>query len=845
MKGAVPMFGKRCRQCLSGVLTLFLLTASGLIHAPQPAGAAENFVPNPQNAYGKSFVTLCQGEQWFIDRVETLLNTEQKSINTLSSRADLKHILTLGYHAGARRLPSAVGELTELKELYLAENALTELPAALYTLRHLEVIDFSHNQLSGPVPSGFNPANFPELKVLLLWDNNFSGPIPGALYTFTQLENLDLSYNQLSGELSAAVGNLSTLKLLDAGYNQLSGSLPATFSNCLNLKALILPVNQFSGSIPDVFGAVSQLEILDLGVNRLSGVLPANLPVSLQKLSTRDNHITGPIPFAYGSLTRLHTLDLYKNELTGSIPVGLAALTAMNILDLSDNQLSGTLPDIFTNMPALTIANVSTNQLAGLVPGSLLTRQQAGTYANISHNYLTGAIAKDILAHGDNFIDGAATAQNLQNRMYLDDYLQIEENQEANIYQRFVTRSAYDMNDLTAKAKLPPGSYTLAFALSPAEQQALLEYYQVLSLNELATIRADASGWYIYVHRALETAHPLSFVLSITLNPGSDYSRTIFKVTSAAAPPSAPFPTPGSGPAGGGGGGGGALPPGAERPDTLISLSGNLNPEAAALLKTLRLISGYPDGSVQADGALTREESARILFNLISPEGVFPYNGQYADVEKDRWSTMAIGHLSVLDILRGYPDGSFRPAQPITRAEFISLLRSYVPGAPLGEEPAFPDIAGHWAERYIHSAYACGLIQGYPDGSFGPDRSITRAEAVAILCKLLGRLPDHTLPNPYTDLDSAHWAYGLILEASRGELPQPVNLAGQALTEEAENEDKDKKDEDEKEAPVVSDAETDYTEEDEDVTADLDKAQPPGRASSTDGTDQTEGGKKP
>lgn len=748
-----------------------MLVTAVMLLAPPPVSAASGFSPQPQYAYGQTFVALCEGAGWFIDTVETLLNQEEKSINTLQSRDELRHIVSIAAHAGEQKLPAAIGELTELKSVFLADNNFSAIPGAFYTLEHLEIIDLSHNRFTEPIPAGFSPANFPALKVLLLWDNAFSGAIPEAFYQFAALENLDLSLNQLSGSISAQVGNLSRLKLLDASRNQLSGEIPAAFSACLDLEALILWDNSFSGAIPDVFGALPELKILDLSGNDLTGALPQNLPATLRKLAVRQNRLTGAIPAAYSALTELRTLDLYHNALSGTIPVGFSSLRQLEKFDLSENTLAGSIPDIFSLMDQLAILNVSGNRLTGYAPPSMLDAQNHGAFVSIARNYLTGAVARGIAANVDNFIDGAAL---WQNQMYIPEYIQILENQEADIYQRLEHREAGDLNIITAKAKLEPGAYILEFNLSAAEQQRLLDYYQVLSLNELATIRADASGWYIYVHRALETEYPLAFILRMADNGTSDYSRTLFKVTSQTPPIPASFPAAG----GGGGVGAGLTSP-------LMSVTPAPVRVPPLQEKRFRFLYGYPDGSVQADQPLTREEAAKMLFTALAPTVTFLYNGQYPDVEKERWSAAAIGHLTEASVLTGYPDARFYPTRWMSRAEFATLIsrqgRISPPETDSAAPEIFSDISGHWAEAYILALHDKGLIQGYPDGGFHPEGAVTRAEAVAIICRLLSRYPaPGTLPpNLYNDLTPEHWAYRDILEASQGEefLPGAVDPA--------------------------------------------------------------------
>jgi len=121
-------------------------------------------------------------------------------------------------------------------------------------------------------------------------------------------------------------------------------------------------------------------------------------------------------------------------------------------------------------------------------------------------------------------------------------------------------------------------------------------------------------------------------------------------------------------------------------------------------------------------------------------------------------------------------DGRFRPNEPVTRAEFATLA-SHFENLMLTDTNIFPDVPDdHWAVKYINSAAARGWILGYPDGTFGPDNYITRAEVVTLVNRVLDRQGDvafitaheATLPRTYTDLPTSHWAYSGIMEASIG-----------------------------------------------------------------------------
>ena len=121
--------------------------------------------------------------------------------------------------------------------------------------------------------------------------------------------------------------------------------------------------------------------------------------------------------------------------------------------------------------------------------------------------------------------------------------------------------------------------------------------------------------------------------------------------------------------------------------------------------------------------------------------------------------------------IMGYPDGTFRPNAPITRAEMSKIIALF---AKLDKTTdRFSDIAGHWAEAYIKLAAGNGWIEGYPDGSFRPNQSITRAETVTMINRVLERVPseeDHLLSErvmlTFPDCKSGDWFYIAIQEAT-------------------------------------------------------------------------------
>ena len=175
-------------------------------------------------------------------------------------------------------------------------------------------------------------------------------------------------------------------------------------------------------------------------------------------------------------------------------------------------------------------------------------------------------------------------------------------------------------------------------------------------------------------------------------------------------------------------------------------------------------------------GSITRAEVATIFSRLLTDEAReenWREVNSYSDVGPDDWFNNAVSTLSGMGILGGYEDGTFRPDAGITRAEFAKIAVSFFKYKDIAAENIFADVApGSWYESFIAAAAEIGLIEGYGDGTFRPNSSITRAEACTIINRTLNRAPekDHLLPeaemNVWPDNPYTAWFYADIQEAT-------------------------------------------------------------------------------
>lgn len=184
---------------------------------------------------------------------------------------------------------------------------------------------------------------------------------------------------------------------------------------------------------------------------------------------------------------------------------------------------------------------------------------------------------------------------------------------------------------------------------------------------------------------------------------------------------------------------------------------------------------GYSDGTVRPNGRITRAEVATIFFRLLTDDARqrnWSSENNFSDVSADKWYNNAVSTLCHMGVLGGYSDGTFRPNAPITRAEFAKIAVSFSQANGSAVYSYFTDVkTTDWFAPYVTAAKDSGLIEGYSDGSFKPENRITRAEACAIVNRVLGRKPSKNHMKisgriDWPDCTTADWFYEAIMEAT-------------------------------------------------------------------------------
>ena len=185
---------------------------------------------------------------------------------------------------------------------------------------------------------------------------------------------------------------------------------------------------------------------------------------------------------------------------------------------------------------------------------------------------------------------------------------------------------------------------------------------------------------------------------------------------------------------------------------------------------------GYAEGTFGPERNMTRAEVTTMFARLLTEqiEADKAYSSTFNDVVKNCWAANYIGYMQQFGIVTGYTDGSFRPNAPVTRAEFAAIASRFEK-LTQGSK-SFTDVPDtHWAVKYINFAATRGWVTGYSDGTFKPENPITRAEVAAVTCRLLERSADQTYIRShigelrtFADVTESHWAYWYAMEAANG-----------------------------------------------------------------------------
>ncbi|XP_017985265.1 PREDICTED: receptor-like protein 12 [Theobroma cacao] len=251
-----------------------------------------------------------------------------------------------------------------------------KFPEYIFHLPNLKLLDLGHNQELNIYLPKFNQSN--HLELLDLSHANLSGPLPNFIGNLVSLKHLDLSFLNLSGALLNSIGNLVSLEYLDLSFTNLSGALPNPIHNLRSLKYLSLSGAPLCPGSLNLIRNLVSLEELHLKACNISRIM----------LTSLGNYFSGQIPSSLTNLSQLKLLDISHNQLEGSIPNEVTTFPNLITLDLSFNFLNGTLPSSISQLVNLTLLDLSSNNLSGIVESDLFSKHQKLQLLQLSYNNL-------------------------------------------------------------------------------------------------------------------------------------------------------------------------------------------------------------------------------------------------------------------------------------------------------------------------------------------------------------------------------------------------------------------------------------------------------------------------
>lgn len=292
-----------------------------------------------------------------------------------------------GFNLVGGRLSAPFHHLPYLTHLNLSGNMfITHIPSEFGLLSGLHVLDLSHNDILGPIPSEIYQLrkNLQEIKIL---NAGLEGMIPDFLYNM-DLIHLDLGENNFHGSISNKVSLLSNLQFLHLGKNTLSGTIPKQITTLHKLEFLHLGQNHLHGTIPNDIGrSYSEMRQLILGPNQLTGVFPKDV-FEMKKLNYVDiqkNKLDGEIVGDWSAFSDISVINLSSNEFEGTLPMNIF-VRGLRELDVSDNFFAGTLPNADqSSLSEITLFDFSNNYLTGTLP-SWLSEMKSLTTLGITKN---------------------------------------------------------------------------------------------------------------------------------------------------------------------------------------------------------------------------------------------------------------------------------------------------------------------------------------------------------------------------------------------------------------------------------------------------------------------------
>ncbi|PHT89804.1 hypothetical protein T459_04917 [Capsicum annuum] len=275
------------------------------------------------------------------------------------------------------------------------------IPASIFNVSTLQILDFEGNKLSGTLPSDLG-RRMPNLKRLYCGTNKLSGFISGYISNSSRLTLVDLSGNSFTDPIPESLGNLQYREVLNVGENNFFSASTLIFltslTNCFKVRFLRLDENPWDGVFPASVGNFTEsLQIFEVESCELKGVIPQEVGnlTGVIRMSLFNNDLTGHIPNTIQGMVKLQELYLDSNNIEGIIPDALCNLKNFGALSLFNNHFSGSVPPCFGKVTSLRNLHLAYNGLNSSLPSSLGNLQDLLEF-NVSSNLLSGKIPLEI-----------------------------------------------------------------------------------------------------------------------------------------------------------------------------------------------------------------------------------------------------------------------------------------------------------------------------------------------------------------------------------------------------------------------------------------------------------------
>ncbi|XP_020258680.1 LRR receptor-like serine/threonine-protein kinase RPK2, partial [Asparagus officinalis] len=320
-------------------------------------------------------------------------------------------ILSLPFHNFTGEIPAEIWELENLEVVDLEGNSLTGTLASSRLNGRLRVLNLASNLFTGEIPVSLSRCV--GLETLDLSGNRLNGTIPEFVGGFVKLRELHLSFNRIGGGIPEEIGDCRSLEVLDLSGNLLVGGIPRSVGNCSEMKYLMLFSNLLDDVVPSELGRLRKLRVLDVSRNSLSGRLPVELgdcvELSVLVLSNHYdpmpsddpldyvendefNYFQGGISERITSLPKLRILWAPRTTFEGEFPKDWGACMSLEMVNLGENLFTGEIPAGFGGCKNLKLLNVSSNNLTGWLREDLPVPCMA--VFDVSRNKLSGTIPR-------------------------------------------------------------------------------------------------------------------------------------------------------------------------------------------------------------------------------------------------------------------------------------------------------------------------------------------------------------------------------------------------------------------------------------------------------------------